>query len=1017
MTFQSPQHTGRNHPGNVAAHRSDLADEGAGDEGELGGRRQEDRVHGGQHGAIGVGHLNFVLQVRGSTQSAYDELRAVLSASVDQEAVRGGHTHQGLVPQRLRDQLEPLLEAEERLFARMGGHQHGHRFETLRAATNEVHVPVGDRVEAAREESVLSTHGHKCSEGLFRIRGETRSSSERLRTETMKWRFEQRPDPEADGGRSGGKGGREGCGRHSMGERTLHREVPQVKRQAIERPLMAVFAGCVTGHALGSRAGLAGVGALVLGLLFLLGLWIRLHPGDAAGQGQRIQGLAWPALILLVALAGLRAASSRSRLDGHRAPPYSGRWLSETSGSKLLGRLEGQPQRFELPQGSVRNGEWLRLSPTRTPSPAARGPATRRSQGVGAALIEVRADEIERLAPARLTGFEATRAGLEGWRQAGVRRLRELNSARARGLACALLFGDRSELPMGLGDLFTRTGTRHALAVSGLHVALVASLWIWPLGALLAWPWKAWRRRPRWMAWLSRPELWRVLLLSAFAPLAGAGAPVVRASMALALAQVAGLLPREGALRLRRRADALSLWALAGCVEWWIDPRALSSLSMQLSYGATLGLILFSPRFLQALRRRLPGGGRVSETNRAGRLRHPAWRLVLQRTLDVLSMALVASLAANLATLPLVWWTFGEWSLAGPFATLLLLPLMALFIGLAWLWMLWPLELFNSLLSWSAEAMVALLSVFDRLPGTPLPLPHRPAWLLCVAGVAAWLAARYDLPGRPRWWRVCFASWGLLLLPWWRGARGLEIHALDVGHGTCVVFRAPGEACWIFDGGSRDRPRVATNALAPLLREWDVGEVVVALSHGEADHARALPWIIERYPPSLWLGALPAHLRGRLPHDCRQVDLPQGRVLGSDSPGGPGRLQWSLIRGEAGEGNEGSRSLEVTWQGHRVVLCGDAEGSGLATQLRQSWLSGPYDLMLFPHHGSETASLTPLLESTQPRETWFSCSQRPRVAGELDRLGLSWDSTARSGPLQRNWEAGSCAQEIGGRAP
>lgn len=58
----------------------------------------------------------------------------------------------------------------------------------------------------------------------------------------------------------------------------------------------------------------------------------------------------------------------------------------------------------------------------------------------------------------------------------------------ARGLGLALLCGDRSELPPGLPDLFTRTGTRHLLAVSGLHVGLLAWLILGRVARLLSHP-------------------------------------------------------------------------------------------------------------------------------------------------------------------------------------------------------------------------------------------------------------------------------------------------------------------------------------------------------------------------------------------------------------------------------------------------------------------------------------------------------------------------------------------------
>jgi len=768
---------------------------------------------------------------------------------------------------------------------------------------------------------------------------------------------------------------------------------------SLRRPLVLAFAACVAGDGLARVTGCPGAVVLVAGLAAGVAvLRAALARGGArAGPGRGPQVGLW---IALAALAALRVLVAEPAAEA----PLVGRWRALRGDGGGRGELEERAGVFEVAEGLVRDGEWVELLPTRPATPAARGPVAP-AGGAGASLpVELVPDELRRLRPARPDLFERLAEGLGGWREAGLERSSGLRSPPTRGLARALLFGERDGLGPELLDLFTRTGTRHLLAVSGLHVALVASLWIWPLGSLLAWLARACGARGRRLGSLGRAAPWRVLLLALVAPLAGAGAPVVRASLALALAQVAELLPARGRLEIPRRADALSLWALAGLLEWLVEPRALTSLSLQLSYLATLGLILLAAPILRGLRRALPGGGRVAEVGLSGRPRPPLARLLLQRGLDFVLAGVAASVAANLATLPLSWWVFGEWSLAGPVATLLVLPLVALFLGLAWAWTILPLDWLETALDGLTRAALGLLQGLDRLPGTPVPLPERPLPWLLLAGGAGLLAARGGRLGR-RLARTSAALWGLALLPWGRAPRGLELELCDVGHGTAAVVRAPGAPTLVFDGGSRDRPRVGRAALGPLLRRLDPGTVAVALSHGEADHARALPWLAERWRPALWLGALPARIEARLPHDCPRLDLPRGRLEGALGPAGSpeDELRWSLLRGLEGDGNEGSRSLELRWRGRRLLLCGDAEGDGLAAQLRSGAIQGPYDLVLFPHHGSETPWLTPFLEAARPREVWLSCSGEPPVAAELDRRGIPWRSTARDGPLRARW--------------
>ncbi len=769
----------------------------------------------------------------------------------------------------------------------------------------------------------------------------------------------------------------------------LEREVVSVP---LRRPLVAALATALLASSLLS----SGLSLLTLCALLLLA-WplfrrlVRARPGLG-------QGLSAGCLVLWFAVCLLHSGA-------HELPEqlFEGTWrVDATDHENMLGHFDEGGGRFELPLGVAREGERLRLSPSRSPSRRATAPDFVRKSRTLPPPQRVEVDEVERLAGAGRTPSAWLARTLRGLRGAGLTRVEQLESETTRGLASALLFGDKSLLPRGMADLFTRTGTRHALAVSGLHVALVAALWIWPLGSVLAWIFRKLLHVRGSFRWLAAEEFWRAALLALLVPLTGAGAPVIRAALALTLAQLAGAFhARPGAsgeLEGARRPDALSLWAFALLLEWLANPACLESISVVLSYGATLGLLLFAGPTLRWLRGRLPNDGRVKAVGKLGHRRPRLVVFVVQRTVDLTLTGLSASFAANLATLPVVWFVFGEWSWVGCFATLLLLPLLAAFLGIAWGWVLLPGLPLEPWLDGLARAQIVLLEVFDGLPGTPTSLPTRPAWALGLVLLLSFAALR-----RPRVARLALASWSLLILPWRGPPAELEVYALDVGSGTAVLVRPPTGPSWLFDAGSRDRPGVARNAVAPLLRELDIRRVVIALSHGEADHAGALPWLLERYPPEAWVGALPAHLGERLPHGTPRLDLAQGRLaVGLASAGET--LEATLIRGLAIDGNEGSRDLELNWRGRRLLLCGDAEGRGRARMLHSGLMRGPCDLLLFPHHGSDTPWLGPLLAETDPAEVWISAGRPPGVAEELERRGLSWRSTYGSASLVRRFE-------------
>ena len=171
-------------------------------------------------------------------------------------------------------------------------------------------------------------------------------------------------------------------------------------------------------------------------------------------------------------------------------------------------------------------------------------------------------------------------------------------------------------------------------------------------------------------------------------------------------------------------------------------------------------------------------------------------------------------------------------------------------------------------------------------------IPQAAAVVLVVATILFFLGLRKGGP----WARMAALVWGAILLPRTSAPRHPEIVALDVGHGTAVVLRAPDASCWVFDAGSRDRPRVARTALAPLLAAWEVSEPAVVLSHGDGDHASALPWLVERYPPRLGppvscpspLGRHPCFPSPLAPNPTPIHGIPHGQPLFTDGLGPPG---------------------------------------------------------------------------------------------------------------------------------
>ncbi|HPF13004.1 MAG TPA: ComEC/Rec2 family competence protein, partial [Planctomycetota bacterium] len=717
-----------------------------------------------------------------------------------------------------------------------------------------------------------------------------------------------------------------------------------------------------------------------------LGGWLGRVPGGL-GWGLAIACLgvwlahqrSWPDARLwacgLGALLVLSIVRNQLRAPDLGEAPLQGRaWPVWEAEDWAQVQLEGQPTPVRVPPGWVRPGDTLAVHPSARLTRFAAAP------GEDALPYSWVADaaQLRRHPGRRLPEPWPWRGWVTELRAKLAARLVRVAEPGYEGLPQALLLGQVEAVSNELKQTFTRTGTRHLLALSGLHVGWMWLLWIRPTTALLVrlLPFAPGLRR-RIRGWLG------LLLLVGMVPLLGDGTPALRAAWALGVAGLARIMPAHPGHPggSGRRVDGLSLWSFALVCECLVEPAAPWNLSLQLSYVATLALLLALPLGQAWLATNgdaedfaLLGEGR----DRMGRSRsalHQASGAWLGRLL--LGGAL-ASLVASTATLPWVWSAFGEWCPHGFWITLMLMPwvVMAIFVG--GLFTIFPGWIPVELVRWPFRAMVGCLQVVDRLPGTPCLLPERPGWAVGLAFGLAWLALRGKTPQRWLALRAALALAAWLVVPWRLPPRVMEISVCDVGHGTAVVARMPCGRTWLFDGGSRDRRGVADRLLVPYLRHLETGRLSVAVSHQDSDHAGALTYVAGRVPVGLWLGALPEDFPPGLLSQGQPMDLAAGSLLAP--PCRLGRCSAQLLRGSDQAGNEGSRNLLLVCDGHSVLLCGDAEGEALLACIRACTPFAPLDAVLVPHHGSEQPFWTHLLRTLRPKEIWFSASSHSPLA-------------------------------------
>jgi len=568
-------------------------------------------------------------------------------------------------------------------------------------------------------------------------------------------------------------------------------------------------------------------------------------------------------------------------------------------------------------------------------------------------------------------------------RDAIARRIESLFGERAP-LIEALVLGRRADLDPRLRAEFVGAGLAHLLAISGLHVGIVAA-WLVLLGRLAG--------LGRWAVWVGVVGVWGYTFLLGFP------APATRAAAFVAIAAIA---------RARRRhppASAVLGVAVLGVLA--IDPAAVTQVGAALSVSAVWG----TAEAVALVRR--------------GRSRG-VWREMI-----------AASAGAVLATAPISAYVFGQVAPAGVVTNLVALPLAGLIVPgiLASL-------LGGGILAAGTGLALALLervaAIGARLPagvvasdpGLGAALP----WTVAL-GLGIWLARH-----RPTW-PVVVRRGGLLLLSlsWlglardaWRRDRypGLSLYVLDVGQGDAIAIRSPRGHWALVDGGPRT-PRfdAGRSVVAPFLRRQGVRSLdFLVVSHGDADHLGGVPGV---------LAAVPA-----------DVVLEPGQPLGSElyaqylaSVDGAGAgwraaragdlIEWDGVRIEVlhpaagwvereARPNENSLVLRVSYGAFDAVLAGDA-GLPVESVLVRSVARA--ELLKVGHHGSSGSTGVSWLTALGPRVAVISVGPNAfghPTAAVLDRLaarGIRVFRTDRGGTVTVRSDGSYLAVNQGDASP
>ena len=264
----------------------------------------------------------------------------------------------------------------------------------------------------------------------------------------------------------------------------------------------------------------------------------------------------------------------------------------------------------------------------------------------------------------------------------------ELNSALRQGLfmeldkdcaafSSAMLLGDKYSMSQQMKELFRASGISHITVVSGLHLSVISTV----AGRIF----KKLLKKP----WLSGCAT--IIVLFLFAALTGFGFPVVRAFVLQSVFILGGLF--------RRKSDSLNLLGLAALVILIPNPYAAGDIGMQLSFLATLGIILWSKKISGFIMKHLLKIKLLSKIP------------FIENFTDAFS----ASVSATIWTLPVIIFTFGSVSTVGVVINIIIVPLLTPLLVLV---MLCSVTHYIAFLPFIADSLAFVIKLFyDALVG------------------------------------------------------------------------------------------------------------------------------------------------------------------------------------------------------------------------------------------------------------------------------------------------------------
>ncbi|MCK9390893.1 MAG: DNA internalization-related competence protein ComEC/Rec2 [Syntrophales bacterium] len=592
------------------------------------------------------------------------------------------------------------------------------------------------------------------------------------------------------------------------------------------------------------------------------------------------------------------------------------------------------------------------------------------------------------------------RQKLEGFRST-IRTFIDTNApAPEKEIIKACILGDQQQIPRELRDAFSKTGISHIIAISGFNMSMIAFFSIYLVRGII-------RRFPY---LLLRFDLYKLSVLFAMPPvilytfIAGAGMSVLRATLMI-LAFMAALL-------IAKSRDLYNTLAMAALIILLVYPPALFDVSFQLSFAAVLAILLITPRLTALIPKPEPVPGSPFSLP-----------VLCGKGLYAFALFIIVSVSAMLGTMPLIAFYFNRVSVISLLANIIIVPILgilaipvsmatifflpfsslvsAFFLDIAGTLVMISLALNNffASLPWAAfylttPSLLELLFFYVFLYGLTRRLAHlssengtdndhgNTSFLNRLRSCPTWI--HYMLAAS-----VIFFCLDAVYLHQKNSNRGdFTATAIDVGQGSSILVRFPGDQIMLIDGGGfiNSTFDVGKYIVAPYLWHERLNSIdIVVLTHPHPDHLNGLPFILDNFPVrEVWING---EISGseeylRFQDIIKSKGLLQRSMNAGNNPvvidgvrieffNPPGPVSRQEEETTFTETNDESLVMRMTYGEVSFLFPGDISAmteERLASDSRKL----RSQLLFVPHHGGRTSTSEAFLQRVRPQTAIIS---------------------------------------------